>query len=122
MGTEREAPFNERDRHRGGCQRGADVRPRVPVALVQVLPGPFLVDQPVEGAGDVGRDRACALAGGLKDDPSGRMRDEERRQRAVAVRQQLGDLVGHIQQLGSPLGLDRQLRHGRIVTGGHRRA
>src|SRR5207248_527303 len=83
-GPERKPAAVERNEDLRAHQRGADVRGRILLALLDVLPAPAVADDPLERSLEVARDSRVGVL--VDRHPGGRVRHvDERRRRAVGV-------------------------------------
>jgi len=108
--AERQAATVHGDEHLRPHQRGADVRRRVLLALLDVLPAPTLGCHPLERHLEVARDHRVGV---LVDRQAGRrVRDvDEDRGRTVRVADRGSNLRGDLDELRVPVGGDLQLLH-----------
>src|SRR5207248_6012328 len=109
-GPERKPAAVERNEDLRAHQRSADVRRRILLALLDVLPAPAVADDPLERGLEVARDSRVGVL--VDRHPGGRVRHvDERRRRAVGVAERLLHLGRDVDELGLPLGLQADATH-----------
>src|SRR5215208_2253468 len=110
---ERETAVPQRDDHLGAHQRRTDVRRRVLLPRLDVLPAPVVADHPLERRLEVARNGRIGVF--VDRHPGGRVRDEDEQRRAVAPVGGGPDVVGDVDELRPTLRPDTDLPHLRIL-------
>src|SRR4029079_9646687 len=110
--AERERPVPDRHEHARAHEGGADVRRRVLLALLDVLPGPVLRNDPLQRDLKVARHRGIRVL--VYRHPRGRVRAlaEGRAAGTVELAERRTHELRDVDELTSFLGRDTELPHG----------
>src|SRR5581483_11331649 len=114
-GTERQAAASQRHDHLRPHQRRADMRRRVLLALLDVLPAPLVADDPLERRLEVAADGRVGVL--VDRQARRRVRHVDEHRRAVDARDRLDDGTRDVEHLRSALGGDGELAHGGLSYG-----